>query len=967
MSVTSETHRARLQGNLAGSTHLKQRVETMLQAADTSAVKTVCEQLLGDINVHGRLSWCDASAAPKGRSGGNLRLVEDALADRVLIFDAGDGVLSAQSREDLLWVGRMATARVRQLVENSRLQEVITRLALAERVQRASRAIIEQADIDQPMSAMTAALHDIVSSLLYAENFFIVVYDAVTQNVRFPCYIDTVDTNAPLPDQDIPLQSMLHSLTWTLLHTGRPMRGSESELQQQFGPELIPRDPHCEHLLGVPMLRGGNVVGALVTRSYRADMHYSEQDMDLLVTVARHVETAFERRAAHLELGRRVAERTAALSEANRILRQQVSQRRRGERLQAALFRIAELANASDTLENFYAAVHEVISDLLYARNIYIALLDEETGLVTFPYGVDETDHHFEARKQGHGATEYILRHGTPLLAGRADFERLMAQGEITQMGSLSVCWLGVPLKFGDKPMGVLALQSYSTRHVYNAHDQELLTFVSYHIANALQRRHAATSLQQAYAGLERRVAERTRALALANRDLREQINERERVERRLKYETLHDSLTGLPNRTLLLQRLQQALARYRLDSRDQFAVLFIDLDRFKVINDSVGHLVGDDLLFQVGGRIRACVKTRDVVARLGGDEFAVLLESIDHSDKATLIAERIIHELQTPFQLGPKEVFTSASIGIALSAPNYTQPEELLRDADVAMYNAKDDGRHRTTLFDDRLRREALSLLDMENDLRHGLARNEFVPFYQPIVELETGLVIGYEALLRWHHPQRGLLSPDDFLLIAEESGCAEAIDWRIFEQVCAQAPHLVSGDGFISINVSGRHFRSPDLDQRLLALFKQYAVSARCMRVEVTEHTLLENPEQAKRILQNLRKHGVGVVLDDFGTGYSSLSYLHQYPFETLKTDRSFIIELPVDDEPNQALALVRTIQVLADSLHMRVIAEGIEEESQRRALLSIGCRFGQGFLFAKAQPAKNWPRTGLPLHLP
>ena len=544
------------------------------------------------------------------------------------------------------------------------------------------------------------------------------------------------------------------------------------------------------------------------------------------------------------------------------------------------------------------------------------------------------------------------------------DWDRLSALGEISHFGARSVCWLGVPLIWGGKAMGVLALQSYSPEHTYNERDQELLTFVSYHIANALQRKQAAASLKHAYAGLERRVTERTRALALANRDLREQIAERERVERRLKYETLHDSLTGLPNRTLLLQRLDHALAQYKEDPQRLFAVLFIDLDRFKVINDSVGHLVGDDLLFQVGGRIRACLKTRDVVARLGGDEFAVLLEGIVDTNKATLIAERIISELQTPFRLGTKEIFTSASIGIALSSPHYRQPEELLRDADAAMYNAKDGGRHRAAMFDDRLRREALSLLDMESDLRHALSRNEFEPFYQPIVELADGHVTGYEALLRWHHPERGLLAPNDFLLIAEECGCAEAIDWQIFEQVCTQAVRLIGTEGFISINVSGRHFRSADLDQRLLALFDQYAVPTRCIRIEVTEHALLENPTQVKQMLQNLRSHGVGIALDDFGTGYSSLSYLHQYPFETLKIDRSFITELPQGDEETQGLALVRAIQVLADSLQMRVIAEGIEEESQRQALLRVGCRYGQGFLFAAPQPARTWLGKDNPL---
>jgi EAL domain-containing protein (putative c-di-GMP-specific phosphodiesterase class I) len=343
-----------------------------------------------------------------------------------------------------------------------------------------------------------------------------------------------------------------------------------------------------------------------------------------------------------------------------------------------------------------------------------------------------------------------------------------------------------------------------------------------------------------------------------------------------------------------------------------------------------------------------------------------VLLEGIVDAAKPMLIADRIISELQTPFRLGTKEIFTSASIGIALSSPHYRQPEELLRDADAAMYNAKDGGRHRAAMFDDRLRREALSLLDMESDLRHALSRNEFEPFYQPIVELADGRVTGYEALLRWHHPERGLLAPNDFLLIAEECGCAEAIDWQIFEQVCTQAVRLIGTEGFISINVSGRHFRSAALDQRLLALFDHYAVPTRCIRIEVTEHALLENPTQVKQMLQNLRSHGVGIALDDFGTGYSSLSYLHQYPFETLKIDRSFIIELPPDDAETQGLALVRAIQVLADSLRMKVIAEGIEEESQRQALMRVGCRYGQGFLFATPQPASTWLSASKPLML-
>ncbi|MGY3041508.1 diguanylate cyclase (GGDEF)-like protein [Rhodanobacter sp. TND4EL1] len=947
------------------SAALHAAVARLFEASDAGTVVEACEAILTVIGVHGHLCWRridEESADPAA----NFDLAEDPQVPRTLVLEDVDLAGAQDLRGELEWLGRLADIRLRQLAETGRLYEAISRLAQAERLQRALYAIAEQAGAGHDMPDMMRTLHAIVSSLMYAENFYIVLYDAAGDTVRFPYYVDIADNDPPPPDRSIPLHEMLHSLTWNLLQEGRPLMGSMEELQQQFGDRFVLLGPSCEHWLGVPLLRAGRVVGGIVMQSYRADTHYSRHDLELLNYVAQHVQTAIERREAHLELARRVTDRTAALREANRVLRQQVLQRQRGERLQAALFRIAELANTAESLDKFYAATHQVISGLLYARNFYIALVDEESGHLTFPYSVDDVDSVRPPRAHGRGATEYVMRHAKPLLATPAEIERLSALGEISHFGARSICWLGVPLMWGGKATGVLALQSYSPEHTYNERDQELLTFVSYHIANALQRKQAATSLKQAYAGLERRVTERTRALALANRDLREQIAERERVERRLKYETLHDSLTGLPNRTLLLQRLEQAMQRYIANPDEQFAVLFIDLDRFKVINDSVGHLVGDDLLFQVGGRIRACLKTRDVVARLGGDEFAVLLEGIVDSAKPMLIADRIIGELQTPFRLGTKEIFTSASIGIALSSPHYRQPEELLRDADAAMYNAKDGGRHRAAMFDDRLRREALSLLDMESDLRHALSRNEFEPFYQPIVELSDGRVTGYEALLRWHHPERGLLSPGDFLLIAEECGCAEAIDWQIFEQVCVQAVRLIGTEGFVSINVSGRHFRSVDLDLRLLALFEQYAVPTRCIRIEVTEHALLENPTQVKQMLQNLRSHGVGIALDDFGTGYSSLSYLHQYPFETLKIDRSFITELPPDDADSQGLALVRAIQVLADSLQMKVIAEGIEEETQRQALLRVGCRYGQGFLFARPQPASTWLNAEKPLLL-
>jgi diguanylate cyclase (GGDEF)-like protein len=483
-----------------------------------------------------------------------------------------------------------------------------------------------------------------------------------------------------------------------------------------------------------------------------------------------------------------------------------------------------------------------------------------------------------------------------------------------------------------------------------------LLTFVSYHIANALERKRNAESLKQAYAELELRVIERTSELAAANRELREHIGVRERMERQLKHETLHDALTGLPNRNFLLDRLTQALTQFTRDPRRRFAVLFLDLDRFKIINDSVGHLVGDELLNEVGGRIAACLEPRDLVARLGGDEFAILLNDIENTEDACAQAQRIIDALNAPIRLGGKEVFTSTSIGIAISSSRYFKAEELLRDADVAMYRAKDEGRHRFAVFDEHLHNRAMQLLEMESDLRHAIARNEFVPFFQPIVRLSDRIIVGHEALLRWEHPLRGLLSPADFLAVAEDSGAAEQIDWLMFARVFEAAPPLLEGGKFISINLSGRHFRSETLDEKLLALLRRHSIKPESLRLEVTERTLIENPPAAKRLLESLRRSGLAVSLDDFGTGYSSLSYLHQYPVQALKIDRSFIADLAADGSGGSA-AVVRAILALAGALGMQVIAEGIETQAQHDALIQLGCEFGQGFFYARPQPAHVW----------
>ncbi|WP_386067039.1 EAL domain-containing protein [Tahibacter sp. UC22_41] len=840
------------------------------------------------------------------------------------------------------------------------LQQAVERLERAERLQRALFAIADQANADRDMAEVMAALHRIVGSLMYAENFYIVLYEPSRHTVRFPYFVDVADQDVPDATREFALHELAGNMTWHLLTGGKALRGSPEALNDQVDGVIVQAGPECVDWLGVPLLRGNQVVGGIVVQSYRESERLSDQDQALLTYVAQHILTALERRRAHEELEQRVAERTDALREANRVLQQQVLERQRGERLQAALFRIAELANTTDSLEDFYAALHRVVGGLLNARNFYIALQSDDGNELRFPYSVDEFDHERRTRRPGRGLTEYVLNHGTALLADRPGIERLSATGDVTSIGTQSTCWLGVPLICADKAVGVLAVQSYSEDYGYTPRDQELLTFVSYHIANALERKRNAESLKSAYAELEQRVAERTGELAAANRDLREQIAYRESMERQLKHETLHDSLTGLPNRTLFLERLELALDRYRRDPRRLFAVLFLDLDRFKVINDSVGHLVGDDLLYEVGGRIAGCLDSGDVAARLGGDEFAILLHDVVDPERAMIFAARIIEALNAPIRLGQKEVFTSTSIGIALCSPRYAKAEELLRDADVAMYRAKAEGRHRYALFDERLHQEALRLLEVENDLRRAIARGELEPYFQPIVRLSDRSLVGYEALVRWRHPERGVLLPAEFLPVAEDSGSAEQIDWQMFERVCAIAPALTAQGGFISINLTARHFRLSELDRELFAILDRNGVMPSRIRIEVTERALLENPAQVKLILDGLRRRGISVALDDFGTGYSSLSYLHQYPLQALKIDRSFVAEMrPYDD--GSSSAVVRAILAMAGSLGMQVIAEGIETESQQQALEGLGCEFGQGFLFGRPQPAEHWLGLG------
>jgi len=433
-------------------------------------------------------------------------------------------------------------------------------------------------------------------------------------------------------------------------------------------------------------------------------------------------------------------------------------------------------------------------------------------------------------------------------------------------------------------------------------------------------------------------------------------ITERKRAEEQLLHDAFHDGLTGLPNRALFTDRLDRALERAK--RRDDFtvAILFLDLDRFKVVNDSLGHMTGDQLLIGVARRLQSSMRHVDTVARLGGDEFVVLLEDIEDISQATQSAERIQAQLREPFVLDESEVFTSASIGIAASTTEYSRAEDIIRDADIAMYRAKSMGKARYELFDEAMHGRAVELLQLETDLRKAVDREEFRLYYQPIVSLDSGDIVGFEALIRWMHPARGLTYPAAFLQLAEETGLSVVMGNWIIREACSQLRTWKNGpalgtDLWVSVNLSSRQLLQPDLTNVVAQNISKAQIDPSSLQLEVTEGIIMDEPEAATAVLVNLRDLGVRLPIDDFGTGYSSLAYLHRFPISSLKIDKSFVKNVGSGGEDE---VIVKTIVNLAHNLEMDVIAEGVETEEQLESLKSLGCEFGQGFLFSEAVPA-------------
>ncbi|QIZ77800.1 putative bifunctional diguanylate cyclase/phosphodiesterase [Ferrimonas lipolytica] len=695
---------------------------------------------------------------------------------------------------------------------------------------------------------------------------------------------------------------------------------------------LIGNLPHS--WMGIIVAQQQQLVASVILQTYDS-YRFTNDDKKLLDLLTPAIASALAHlQSQHKQLESKIAEQAE----------------RKSQKSLQVMCELTELCQSEMPLDTLYGRFHELLSQLMPATHFVIALkVGEDT--IDFVYTANENLEDFTPRQGYNGITEYSMQQAKPLLLTREQMQALFDNGEVTLLGRRSACVLAAPMRFGGEVLGSLVLQDYHDDHAYGVAERQLLGYVAHHIANVIGTRRTQEQLANNQLKLEQAVKQRTA-------ELEHEITERRRIESQLRHDTLHDDLTSLPNRTMIMERLNKVLAVRKRDKSFQYALLFLDLNRFKVINDSLGHLTGDHLLRQVAQRLSNCLRGFDTVARLGGDEFAILVEHLNSPEDAINTANRIQATLSRPFYIDNEEVYSGASIGIAFGDEQYQEPSELLRDADVAMYRAKDQHSKKPVVFDASMREAAQQRMTLENELQRALEFEQFEVYYQPTWTLESGKLCGFEALARWRHPTRGLLLPEDFLPMMEENRQIIELDrWVLqtatkhFAQWLTKYPRLESIG--VSINLCSEWFSRNDSFDVIIKTLATNKLAAKHLLLEITEKGVQHHQENAAQLLKQLQNIGVRSIMDDFGTGYSSLSHLHQLPIEVVKIDSSFISRM---NHCNRSAAVVSAIFTLCNELGISVNAEGVERLQQIEQLRDLGCHYGQGFHLGRPLPANQ-----------
>lgn len=855
---------------------------------------------------------------------------------------------------------QLTVEELRELVPQ--LQYLTDRYKRAERIQKALFDISELASAVGELHRLYPAIHEIVGNLMDAKNFFVALYDANDEQLEFAYFIDEFDQETAT---QLPSSELKKGLTGHVLCSGQHLFLTQENMQQQLSElgvaklGVTPVD-----WIGVPLKRGSEVIGAMVVQSYNESVRYHQDDLEILLFVSQHIVTTIDRVKNRELTETTIRERTRQLRAINEDLQEEIHERQKIESLQQALFEISELSAAiEEDMSVFYGKLHDILSRLINAPNCYIATLDKFTNLLNFPYFSDELQEQIAPRPMSTGLTEYVLRSGQAALIDYQKAQELSSCGELDQGTADSMkekinSWLGSPLVVEGEIYGVIAIQSYNNASAYSLKDLELLRFVSHHIATAMERKRSAEAIQKYNQQLTEMVEERTRALNQTNIHLKKQINERKEIEQKLIHDAHHDSLTGLPNRTMFSNRLDLAVANKHRHPDNNFAVLFIDLDRFKLINDTLGHHAGDMFLIEVAKRVSQCIRGHDLLARLGGDEFVILLDNFELLDDAEEVARRIIRSLSEPFVLDDREMYSGGSVGIAIIEDWYQSADEVIRDADAAMYHAKTLGRSRFVVFDQSMREKLLDELSLENEFRRALKSSQFECYYQPVVHIENQHYNYLECYIRWLHPSMGKVKRQQFWKVAEDSGLIIELDNFMLDRAGELLKSLQDNDAEnkdlrIAINLSINHIQQPKQVKALIDHIDALGIDPKQLVFEFNENALNRRTQHVLPAMKKLKKVGITLVLDNFGSGLASLNYLYSYPFDYVKVDSRFVKSLP---RSAKNLKLIQSVLSMSEHLGFKLIAEGIVNDDQLEALVNIGCEYGQGRHIAASQKLQS-----------
>ncbi|MEM9101964.1 MAG: EAL domain-containing protein [Pseudomonadota bacterium] len=622
-----------------------------------------------------------------------------------------------------------------------------------------------------------------------------------------------------------------------------------------------------------------------------------------------------------------------------------------------SLRNISEIIFTQESLGKNFQKIHEVIATLLPVDGLTLLLYTD-----SFPSS--EGEYHFpkEVSKDMAYLRTQMIEH---MLEINKPVTSIIQSSDVTSKSQHVVpskehtSYIGVPLQHQSKVLGVLIAYHHNGHFCYQAHHEQLLIFIAQLLSLSLsslkqqqEMQTAQAQLKAANEELEKRVEERTQHIKAANSVLEQQILERIKIEEKLKHDAFHDALTSLPNRALFIDRLEHTIKAYQRQGSAEFAVFYLDLDRFKLVNDSLGHIIGDLLLIEVAHRLLDCVRPSDTVARIGGDEFCILLNEINSLQNMQDIANRVLAAFQVPFEIKANSIVSSTSIGIRTSYEGASSSEEILRDADTALYHAKEKGRNNFAAFDDTMLQQVTRRILIEELLHEAVKNDEIYVYFQPVIDMKSRRILLFETLARWHTNEHGVIAPNEFIPIAEETGLIERLEQCILRKalknLCLwrkQFPQL--NHIGVSLNISSQQFMQNTFVDDILMTLKKYQLPSSCLYLEITEALLINHFDAACTALKQLHENSVHIMLDNFGTGFSSLSYLHHFPISIIKIDRSFVNHL---EEQDKNFSLVRSIKTLATDLQVKVVAEGIETSEQADKVQDLNCEYAQGFLYSR-----------------